>query len=120
MKKGKTTSKKKAAKPVDLCAALMWAKTTNSASHCIVAIAHGQKWVSGNAATINGDVADEPSSGRQWYQKGPSGKRIALVNPDFPDMLLGRTRPTTRLEGNTVGEGGPTKNNNQPLMGAVQ
>jgi hypothetical protein len=30
-------------------------KTINGASHCIVAIAHGQKWVVANAATINVD-----------------------------------------------------------------
>ncbi len=44
-KKGKTTGKKKAAKPVNLCAMPMWAKTTDNTSHRIVAIAHGQKWV---------------------------------------------------------------------------
>jgi hypothetical protein len=84
---GKTTGKKKSAKPVNLCATPMWAKTTNGASHCIVAIAHGQKWVVGNATPINGDIANKPLSGCQWYQKGPSGKRIAPGNPDFADML---------------------------------
>ncbi len=86
-KEGKTTRKKKAGKTIDLCTMPMWAKMTNSASHCIVAIAHGQKWVVGNAVTINGDVANKPSSGCQWYQKGPSSKRIAPSNPDFADML---------------------------------
>ncbi len=52
-----------------------------------MAIAHGQKWVVGNASTIIGDIADEPLLSRQWYQKGPSGKRIAPGNPDFADML---------------------------------
>jgi hypothetical protein len=120
-KEGKTTRKKKAGKTIDLCTMPMWAKMTNSASHCIVAIAHGQKWVVGNAVTINGDVANKPSSGCQWYQKGPSSKRIAPSNPDFADMLWGRTRPTmTWAEGNKVGEGGLTKKNIQPLMGVVQ
>ncbi len=88
MKKGKTTNKKKATEPIDLCTMLMWAKMTNGASHHVVAIAHGQKWVVGNAATINGDSANEPLSGRQWYQKGLSGKRIAPGNPNFADMLV--------------------------------
>jgi hypothetical protein len=73
-KKGKTTGKKKAAKPIDLCMMPMWAKTTNGASHCVMAITNGQKWVVGNTVTINGDVADEPLSGCQWYQKGWSNK----------------------------------------------
>jgi hypothetical protein len=70
-----------------------------------------------NAVTINSDVANKPLSGHQWYQKGPSDKRIAAGNPDFSDMLWGRTWPTmTRTEGNKVSEGQLTKNNNQPLM----
>ncbi len=60
---------------------------TKGASHCIVAITHGHKWVVGNTTTINGEVANKPSSGCQGYQKGPSGKRIALGNPDFADMV---------------------------------
>jgi hypothetical protein len=121
MKEGKMTIKKKAAKPIDLHAIPMWTKMTNGASHCIVAIAHGQKWVGINAMTINGNIANEPLSGCQWYQKGPSGKRIVPGNPDFAHMSWGRTRLTmTWVEGNKVGEGQPTKNNNQPSMGAVQ
>ncbi len=54
--------KKEATEPIDLCAMPMLAKITNSASHCIVAIAHGQKWVVDDATTINGDVANKPSS----------------------------------------------------------
>ncbi len=50
MKKGKMTVKKKAAKPVNLWEMLMWAKMFDGTSHCIVAIAHGQKWVVGNTA----------------------------------------------------------------------
>ncbi len=57
--------KKKAAKPVNLRTTPMWEKTTNGASHCVVAIAPGQKWVAGNAMTINGDIANKPLSGRQ-------------------------------------------------------
>jgi hypothetical protein len=105
-KKGKMTGKKKATKPINLCAMPMWAKMTDGPSHCVQAIAHGQKWVVGNATTINGDVADGPLSGCQWYQKGPSSKRFALGNLDFADMLWGRTqRTTTRVGGNKVGEG---------------
>ena len=40
----------------------------------------------GNAETIIGNVTNEPTSGRQWYHKGPSSKRIATGNPDFMDM----------------------------------
>jgi hypothetical protein len=67
----------------------LWANTTNGASHCIVVITHGQMWVVGNIVTINCDVAnaDKPLSAHQWYQKGPSGKRIVLGNLDFADML---------------------------------
>jgi hypothetical protein len=79
-KKGKKTGKKKSAKPVNLRATPMWAKSTDGTSHCVVAIPHGQKWVVGNAATMNGDIADKPLSDRQCYQKGPSGKRIAPGN----------------------------------------
>ncbi len=94
----------------------MWVKTTDCTSHCVVAIAHGQKWAVGNAATINGEVPKEPSSGCQWYQKGPSGERIAPGNPDFADMSWGRMRPTTtQAESNC-----PTKNNNQSSMGVGQ
>ena len=85
-KKGKTTGKKKSAKPINLRASPMWALMTNLAKHCVRAIAHEKKWVAGNAETITGNVADEPTSGRQWYQKGLSGERIALGNPDFADM----------------------------------
>jgi hypothetical protein len=89
-KKGKTTGKKKAAKPIGLCAALLWVKTrTNVASRCIMAITHGQKWVVGNAATINGDINNKPLSGHQWYQKGPSSKGFVPGNPDFAGMLWG-------------------------------
>ena len=52
----------------------MWVSTTDLSMHCDVAIAHEQKWVAGNAETITGNVADEPTSDRQWNQKGPSGK----------------------------------------------
>jgi hypothetical protein len=92
MKNGKKIGKKKASKPVNFCAMLMWAKKTNDASDCIVAVTHEQKWVVGNAATINGDVANEPSSGCQWYQKGQSGERIASGNPEFAGMPWGRMR----------------------------
>ena len=36
--------------------------------------------------TITGNVANEPTSDRQWYQKGSSGKMIAPGNPNFADM----------------------------------
>jgi hypothetical protein len=42
-----------------------------------------------NATTINGDVASKPLSGRQWYQKEPSGERIAPGNPKFFLTCLG-------------------------------
>jgi len=86
MKKGKTTGKKKFAEPIDLRTLPMWVSTTDLAKHHVRAIVHQRKWVAGNAETIIGNVADEPTSGHQWYQKGPSGKRIAPGNPDFADM----------------------------------
>jgi hypothetical protein len=86
-KKSKATKKKKASKPVDLHASPMWVSTTNLKKHCIVAIAHKQKWVVSNADTITGDVANEPSSNHQWSHKEPFGKRIAPGNPEYIDML---------------------------------
>jgi hypothetical protein len=64
----------------------MWASTTDLAKYHIRAIAHQQKWVTGNAKTIIGNVANKPMPGCQWYQKGPFGKRIAPGNPDFAEM----------------------------------
>jgi hypothetical protein len=81
-----TGKNKKSAKPIDLRTSPMWVSTTDLSMHRVVAIAHEQKWVAGNAETITGNVADEPTSDRQWYQKGPSGERIAPGNPNFADM----------------------------------
>ena len=86
MKKGKMTGKKKSAEPIDLQMSPMWVSMTDLAKHHVMAISHQQKWVGGNAEMIIGNVANKPTSGRQWYQKGPSGKRIAPGNPDFADM----------------------------------
>jgi hypothetical protein len=64
-KKGKTTGKKKSDKPINLRTSPMWVSTTDLAKHRVVVIAHEQKWVAGNAETITGNVADEPTSDRQ-------------------------------------------------------
>ena len=56
-KKGKTTGKKESAEPIDLRTSPMWVSTTDLAKHRVVAIAHEQKWVAGNAETITGNVA---------------------------------------------------------------
>jgi hypothetical protein len=85
-KKSKATKKKKAAKPVDLRASPMWVSMTDLKKHRVVAIAHEQKWVVGNADTITGDFTDEPSSNHQWSHKGPFGERIAPGNPEYMDM----------------------------------
>jgi hypothetical protein len=84
-KKGKTTGKKKSAEPIDLRTSPMWVSTTDLAKHRVVAIAHEQKWVAGNAETITGNV-DNKTSDCQWFQEGPSGERIAPGNPNFLDM----------------------------------
>jgi len=87
-KKGKMTGKnKKSSEPIDLRTSPMWVSTTDLSMHSVVAIAHEQKWVAGTAETITGNVTDKPTSDRQWYQKGPSSKRIAPGNPNFADML---------------------------------
>jgi hypothetical protein len=86
-KKSKATKKKKAAKPIDLRALPMWVLTTNLKKHCVMAIAHEQKWVIGNADTITGDVANEPSSNHQWSHKGLFGGRIAPGNPESLAMF---------------------------------
>jgi hypothetical protein len=82
-----TGKNKKSSKSIDLRTSPMWVSTTDLSIHRVVAIAHEQKWVAGNTETITGNVADEPTSDRQWYQKGPSGERIAPGNPNFADML---------------------------------
>jgi len=65
-KKEKMTSKnKKSSEPIDLRTSPMWVSTTDLSMHHIVAIAHEQKWVAGNAETITGNVADEPTSDHQ-------------------------------------------------------
>ena len=86
-KKSKTTKKKKASKPVDLSVMPMWVSMNDMKKHCIVAITHEQKWVAGDAATITGDIANEPTSNHQWSHKGPFGKRIAPGNPAYNNML---------------------------------
>jgi hypothetical protein len=86
-KKGKTAGKKKSAKPIDLWTSPMWVATTDLAKHCVRAIAHKQKRVACNAESITGNAANKPTSNRQWYQKGLSGKIIVLGNPDFEDIL---------------------------------
>jgi hypothetical protein len=73
MKKGKSTGKKKSTEPINLQTLPMWVSTTNLKKHCIVAIAHEQKWVASDAGTITGNIPDEPSSHHKWYQKGPFG-----------------------------------------------
>ena len=85
--KSKASKKKKATKTVNLCAMPMWSIMTGGLSHHVVAIAPEQKWVVGSDTRITGDVANEPSSSRQWQQKGPSGEKIVPGNPDFEDML---------------------------------
>ncbi len=82
------TGKKKSAKSIHLRTSLMWVSTTDLAKHRVRAIAHEQKWVTGNAETITSNVvANKFTSGRQWYQKGGlCGERIAPGIPDFADM----------------------------------
>jgi hypothetical protein len=75
-KKGKSTGKKKSAKPIDLRTLPMWVSTANLNKHRIMAIAHEQKWVTGNAGTITGDIINKPLSDRKFYQKGLFGKRL--------------------------------------------
>ncbi len=86
IKKSMTTKKKKAAEPVDLCTTPMWVSTNDTKKHHVVAIAHEQKCVAGNATTITGDIANEPTSNYQWSHKGPFGKRIALGNLEYGNM----------------------------------
>jgi hypothetical protein len=81
-KKSKATKKKKASKPINLRASPMWVLMTNLKKHRVVAIAHKQKWVVGNADMITGEVANEPSSSHQWSHKGPFGDRaIQSLSP---------------------------------------
>jgi len=58
---------KKGAEPIDLRTSPMWVSTTDLAKHRVMEIAHQQIGVAGNAETIIGNVADEPTSGCQWY-----------------------------------------------------
>jgi hypothetical protein len=64
----------------------MCVSTNDRKKHRVVAIAHEQKWVAGNAVTITGNVANKPMSNYQWTHKGPFGKRIAPGNPEYGNM----------------------------------
>jgi hypothetical protein len=55
--------------------------------HHVLAIAHEHIWVTRDAGTITGSVADKPLPNHQWYQKGPFGKRIATGILEYMDML---------------------------------
>jgi hypothetical protein len=79
---------RRTAKPVNLRATPLYSVTTDTTRHRIVAIAHEQRWVNGNAETITGDVASEPSSNWPWSQTGPTGEKIGPGNPDFEDMSI--------------------------------
>ena len=74
-----TTKKKKASESVDLRVMPIYVSANNLTKHCVVAIAHEQKWVAGVAATITGDVADEHTSIHQWCHKDPFGGTRGLT-----------------------------------------
>ncbi len=57
-KKSKTAKGKEP--PINLCQVPTYAVTYNCMKHCIYAITHGRKWVTGNARTITGSVAHKP------------------------------------------------------------
>lgn len=53
----------------------MFVDDVNGRRHRVVDIAHGKKWVVGNASSIFGDVAKGKHS-KQWYQKGPCDEKV--------------------------------------------
>jgi hypothetical protein len=53
-KKSKGTKKKKASETVDLREKPVWVVPTDGKRHRVVAIAHDQKWIAGNAKTVIG------------------------------------------------------------------
>ncbi len=59
-KKSRTTKGKEP--PINLCQYLTYAVTNNCMKHCVHAITHGRKWVTGNARTFAGSIANEPLS----------------------------------------------------------
>lgn len=84
-----TTGKRKSAEPVDLRATPLYSVDTECTRHRIVAISHERTWVAGDAKTIIGDIAGEPSpSNRRWYHIGPTGERIGPNDRDFEDMSV--------------------------------
>ena len=85
-KKSRTAKEGKKDPPVNLFQFPMYVVTNDCKKHHIDAITHGRKWVAGDAKTINGSIAKEPSSNHRWHQRCPLGKKVFPGNREFQDM----------------------------------
>ena len=70
---------------IDLDETPMFVDDVNGRRHRVVDIAHGKKWVVGDASSIFGDVAKGKPS-KQWYQKGPCDEKVYPGNKEFEEM----------------------------------
>lgn len=70
---------------IDLDETPMFVDDVKGRRHRVVDIAHGKKWVVGDASSIFGDVAKGKPS-KQWYQKGPCDEKVYPGNKEFEEM----------------------------------
>jgi hypothetical protein len=84
LKKSRTTKSKKP--PINLCQFPTYAVTNNCMKHCVNAITHGRKWVTGNLRTITGSIANKPLSNHQWHKRCPLSKKVFPGNSNFENM----------------------------------
>jgi hypothetical protein len=83
-KKSRTTKGKEP--PINLCQFQTYQVTNDCLKHCVHAITHGRKWVTGNPNTITGSIDHKPLSNYQWHQRCPLGKKVFPGNSEFKNM----------------------------------
>ena len=86
LKKSRTAKEGKKDPPVNLFQFPTYVVTNDWKKNRVHAITHGRKWVAGDAKTINGSIAKEPSSNHRWHQRCPLGEKVFPGNREFQDM----------------------------------